>query len=61
MVFRVMAVIAVVVSVGVPLLLVTVGKSFGWMMVLFSAMGTIVISVFPLTFDYGCDVFYPAG
>jgi hypothetical protein len=61
LVFKILTVIAVVSCIGVPLILITVGLSFGWMMLLFSSMGIVMISLIPLSFDYGSDVFYPAG
>jgi len=59
--FKSLTLLALADAVGVPLVLMTLGRSVPWMLVLFGVMGIIFISLIPLSFGYGCDVLYPAG
>ena len=60
-VFKVIGVIALVESFGFPLVLSFMPHNFGVTMVFLVIMGTVFIPFMPLTFDYSCDILFPAG
>lgn len=60
-VFRVMGVLALVECVGFPLVVSLLPHNFGITIVFTIIMGTVFIPFMPLTFDYACDILFPAG
>lgn len=60
-VFIPLALFGIVQSVGMPLMLATLGNNFSIAVILVFMQGAIFIPLMPLTFDYGCDILFPAG
>ena len=56
-----LALLGIVQSVGFPLMLAAVGNSFSIAVILVFMQGAIFIPLMPLSFDYGCDILFPAG
>lgn len=61
LIFKVLAFLGLVVCVGLPLILATFKYNFPLTMLLIAMMGIVFIPFMPLTFDYGCDILFPAG
>lgn len=47
--------------VGIPLMLIEIGHSFALGAILVLLQGIVFIPLMPLSFDYGCDILFPAG
>lgn len=60
-IFKVLAFLGVVVCVGLPLVIGFLKYNFPIALLLISMMGVIFIPMMPLSFDYGCDILFPAG
>ena len=60
-VFRILGVLGLIECIGFPLILVTMEYNFELVLLVSAIMGIVFISSMPLTFDYGCDILFPAG
>jgi MFS family permease len=58
--FRILAVLGLVVCVSFPLLVATI-HVFPLTLLMTAVMGVVFIPFMPLSFDYGCDILFPAG
>lgn len=48
-------------SIGLPLYLKIDGTSFAILVVIVFMQGVVFIPLMPLSFDYSCDILFPAG
>ena len=60
-IFKVLAFLAVLQCVGFPLVLGIEKYNFPLIMILSILQGVVFIPFMPLSFDYGCDILFPAG
>jgi FLVCR family feline leukemia virus subgroup C receptor-related protein len=60
-VFIPLALFGMVQCVGMPIMLAEIGDSFSIAAILVFLQGAIFIPLMPLSFDYGCDILFPAG
>ncbi|CAM6006598.1 unnamed protein product [Sphagnum balticum] len=60
-VFVALGVLGIVQSCFLPIFLRVFGDNFGLAAVLIGIQGIVFIPLMPLSFDYGCDILYPAG
>ncbi len=60
-IFRILALVGLIECLGFPFLLGVVGYSLPLAMLFCLFMGAVFIPFMPLSFDYGCDVLFPAG
>lgn len=56
-----MGVLGIMQCVGIPLMLSEIGHSFAFAVILVLLQGIVFIPLMPLSFDYGCDILFPAG
>jgi hypothetical protein len=54
-------VVGLVESAAFPIVVGALHDNFPLIMLLCAIMGIVLIPFMPLSFDYGCDVLYPAG
>jgi FLVCR family feline leukemia virus subgroup C receptor-related protein len=60
-VFIPLGLFGIIQSVCLPLVLIYKGHSFPLALVIVFLQGVIFIPLMPLSFDYGCDILFPAG
>ena len=60
-IFKVLAFLAVLQCVGFPLALGIEKYNFPLIMILSILQGVVFIPFMPLSFDFGCDILFPAG
>jgi FLVCR family feline leukemia virus subgroup C receptor-related protein len=60
-VFIPLGLFGIIQSVCLPLVLIYEGHSFPLALVIVFLQGVIFIPLMPLSFDYGCDILFPAG
>ena len=60
-IFKVLAVLGVLECVGFPLVLGIEKYNFPLVMIVCIVQGIVFIPFMPLSFDYGCDILFPAG
>ncbi len=60
-IFILLSIFGILQSIGFPFMLVELGDNFPIAVVLVFVQGAIFIPLMPLSFDYGCDILFPAG
>ncbi len=60
-IFIILSIFGIIQSVGFPFMLAKLGDNFIIAVVLVFLQGAIYIPLMPLSFDYGCDILFPAG
>ena len=60
-IFRLLALLAIIQCIGFPLALAIAKYNFLLFLLISILQGIVFIPFMPLTFDYGCDILFPAG
>lgn len=60
-VFIPLALFGIIQCVALPVMLIEIGHSFLFALIIVFLQGIIFIPLMPLTFDYACDILFPAG
>jgi MFS transporter, FLVCR family, feline leukemia virus subgroup C receptor-related protein len=60
-VFIPLAFFGIIQCVALPIMLKFIGYSFPFAALIVLLQGVIFIPLMPLSFDYGCDILFPAG
>ena len=59
--FKIIGILALIDCVGFPLVVSLLEHNFPLAILLTAVMGVVFIPFMPLTFDYSCDILFPAG
>jgi MFS transporter, FLVCR family, feline leukemia virus subgroup C receptor-related protein len=60
-VFIPLALFGIIQCIALPIMLIEIGHSFPFAAIIVLLQGVIFIPLMPLSFDYGCDILFPAG
>ena len=60
-VFKILGIVGLIQAAGFPIVVGAMHDNFSMVFLLCAVMGIVLIPFMPLSFDYGCDVLYPAG